>query len=133
MEFTVMKMCQLFKVSASGYYAWSRNPVDPRERYRKEFRVDIKKLYADSKGRYGSPRITEDVRALGKKVSRPLVARMMRMNDIKSIVRKRYRVQTTDSNLSYSVCENHLNRDFSATGLGQKWASDLTYIPTREG
>jgi putative transposase len=33
----------------------------------------------------------------------------------------------------YAVSENHLNREFSAQTIGQKWVSDLTYIRTGEG
>lgn len=57
----------------------------------------------------------------------------MKKANIKSIIRKKYRVQTTDSNHKYAVAENHLNRDFSAQTTGQKWVSDLTYIRTGEG
>ena len=61
----------------------------------------------------------------------------MRKIGLRSIVRKKYRIQTTDSNHIYQVSENHLNRDFSANGLGEKWVSDLTaaaaaYIKTGE-
>lgn len=52
---------------------------------------------------------------------------------MKSIVRRKYRVQTTDSNHLFTVAENHLNRDFTAEKLAQKWVSDLTYIKTGEG
>ena len=57
----------------------------------------------------------------------------MKKANIKSIIRKKYRVQTTDSDHAYAIAENHLNRDFSAQSTGQKWVSDLTYIKTGEG
>jgi transposase InsO family protein len=63
----------------------------------------------------------------------------MKKADIKSIIRKKYRVQTTDSNHAYAIAENHLNRDFSAQSTGQKRVygsdliRDLTYIKTGEG
>ena len=57
----------------------------------------------------------------------------MKKANIKSIIRKKYRVQTTDSNHAYAIADNHLNRDFSASDTGQKWVSDLTYIKTGEG
>ncbi len=57
----------------------------------------------------------------------------MKKANIKSIIRKKYRVQTTDSKHTYVVAPNHLNRDFSAQTIGQKWVSDLTYIRTGEG
>ncbi len=49
----------------------------------------------------------------------------MKKASIKSIIRKKYRMQTTDSNHEYAIAENHLNRDFSAQVTGQKWVSDL--------
>ncbi|HWV74984.1 MAG TPA: DDE-type integrase/transposase/recombinase [Pseudosphingobacterium sp.] len=49
---------------------------------------------------------------------------------IKSIVRKKHRITTTDSGHAFTVNENILARDFNATGTGQKWVSDITYIPT---
>jgi transposase InsO family protein len=66
----------------------------------------------------------------------------MKKANIKSIIRKKYRVQTTDSKHEYSVAQNHLNRDFSAQTTGQKWVSDepatepasgYTYLRTGEG
>jgi transposase InsO family protein len=69
----------------------------------------------------------------GIRASRPRVARLMRKAQIRSIVRKKYRVQTTDSRHLYPIAENLLQRDFSAVRLGEKWVSDLTYIKTNEG
>jgi transposase InsO family protein len=57
----------------------------------------------------------------------------MKKANIKSIIRKKYRVQTTDSKYEYAIAENYLNRDFSAQRIGQKGVSDLTYIRTGEG
>lgn len=85
-----------------------------------------------SKGRYGSPRITKELNADGIRVSRPRIARLMGRNGIKSIMKRKYRV-TTNSNHLYPVNENLLLRDFSTTGTGEKWVSDITYIRTGEG
>ena len=57
----------------------------------------------------------------------------MRKESIRSIIYKKYRVQTTDSAHDYPVAENLLNREFTAEKPGQKWVSDITYIPTGEG
>ncbi|MBO0951300.1 IS3 family transposase [Fibrella sp. HMF5405] len=70
---------------------------------------------------------------LGIKASRNRVARLMRKAAIRSIMYKQYRVQTTDSSHDYPVAKNLLNRDLTATKPGQKWVSDITYIPTGEG
>ena len=40
---------------------------------------------------------------------------------------------TTDSNHSLNIAPNLLNRDFRADEPNQKWASDISYVWTREG
>lgn len=109
------------------------NPIGSRTIKEEKLLADIHKVYNNSKQHYGSPRITSELNELGIRVSRPRVARLMKKANIKSIIRKKYRVQTTDSNHLYAVDENHLNRDFSAQAVWQKWVSDLTYISTGEG
>ncbi len=57
----------------------------------------------------------------------------MKRIGLKSIVRRKYRVQTTDSKHVFTVSENYLQQDFTAERIAQKWVSDLTYIKTGEG
>ncbi|MET3114958.1 transposase InsO family protein [Pedobacter sp. CG_S7] len=49
-----------------------------------------------------------------------------------SEIRKKFKVRT-DSNHTYEVAKNLLQRDFSADNLSQKWVSDITYINTDSG
>ena len=51
---------------------------------------------------------------------------------MKSVARKKYRVQATDSGHAYTVAENHLNRDSHAARPAEKRVSDLTCISTGE-
>lgn len=45
---------------------------------------------------------------------------------------KKFRL-TTDSRQSHAPAPNLLARDFSTSRPNEKWVSDVTYIPTREG
>lgn len=90
-------------------------------------------IYQQSRRRYGSPKITLELKDIGWKVSRPRVARIMRSEGIRSIVNKKFKVVTTDSNHGFPVAENVLGRNFRADGPGRKWVSDITYIPTHQG
>ena len=56
----------------------------------------------------------------------------MKRLKLRSKTRKKFKV-TTDSNYSYQIAPNILNRAFTATGISQKWVSDLTYIRTKAG
>jgi transposase InsO family protein len=131
--FAVERMCKVFKVSRSGYYSWlSRKPSARQINNQKALKL-ILETYKKSKGRYGSPKITQELRKRGIQISRPRVARIMKVAKIRSIVHKRFRVQTTDSKHEYPVAENLLNRNFKPTTIGRAWVSDITYIKTLEG
>ncbi|MEK6482594.1 IS3 family transposase [Catalinimonas sp. 4WD22] len=131
--FVVEKMCKVFKVSRSGYYHWLNRKISTRQINNQEALKLIKEIHQKSKGRYGSPKITHELKKRGVRISRPRVARIMRASNIKSITHKKYRVQTTDSNHNYPVAENLLNRNFELENIGKAWVSDITYIKTLEG
>lgn len=124
-------MCKVFLVSNSGFYYWLRHPHGKRLAEQDAVLAEIREAHQDSRGRYGSPRITVELIKKGIQISRPRVARLMRKWNIRSIMRKKW-VKTTDSEHQYSVAENILNRDFYAANIGEKWVSDLTYIRTME-
>ena len=132
-KFSIEKMCKAFKVSRSGYYDWLNRKPSKRAIEKQKIESAIKIIYQESKGRYGSPKITKELERRGMIVSRPRVARMMKSEGLKSIIQKKYRVSTTDSKHNYPVAENHLNRNFKALDPGQKWVSDITYIRTDQG
>ena len=125
-------MSLFFGINSSSYYKWAKDPVGFWQRQNLELLVKLKSVYAMSKGRYGSPRISIELRADGVNASRPRIARLMKINGIKSIMKRKYRL-TTNSNHLYPVNANLLSRDFSTTGTGEKWVSDITYIRTGEG
>ncbi len=126
-------MCCVFKVSRSGYYDWLHRRPSDREMERRVIVQQIRAVYQASRGRYGSPKVTDELLDSGWKVSRPRVARIMRSEGLRSIICKKFRGTTTDSNHRLPVAENLLQRDFRANRPAHKWVSDITYIPTDQG
>lgn len=126
-------MCNVLNVSRSGYYYWLAQRPTKRVAENQAITRLISNLFTASKGRYGSPKITQDLNAQGLRVSRPRVARLMKQANLKSVIQKKYVVTTTDSKHNYPVAENHLKRQFNPIKPGQAWVSDLTYIRTGEG
>ena len=125
-------MCKVLRVSRSSYYSWlTRNPSKHSIENQK-LSDRIKEIYQQSKKTYGSPRVTIKLQEEGLHVSRRRVARLMKRQNLKSIIRKKW-VITTDSRHNYPVVENKLNRDFNVTRSGQVWVSDITYIKTFQG
>jgi len=131
-EFRVKKMCQVFKVSRSGYYAWLKRPKSNRAIENEKLLKEIKRVYKESRKLYGSIRITKKLNNEGIKCSRNRVYRLMKKNNISSIMKRKFRA-TTNSKHNYPVVPNLLNQNFSAEKPNQVWVSDITYIYTNEG
>jgi putative transposase len=120
------------KVSECGYYAWLKRVPSARAHKNEYLKTEIKRVHEDSKRRYGSPRITKELKQDGIMVSQPTVVKLMKEQGIKSIIKKKFKV-TTDSSHKYPVVENVLDRNFYMEELNHAWVSDLTYIWTAEG
>jgi transposase InsO family protein len=129
----VRVMCDALSVSPSGFYAWRSRSESPRKIANRELLVDIRRVHAQHRERYGAPRIHAELRAEGHAISRKRVARLMRRHGIRAPAPRRYRVCTTDSRHSLPVAENLLDQNFVADRPDQVWLADITYIPTGEG
>ena len=125
-------MCAALEVSASGYYAWAARPDSATQEWRQELVGAIEEIHAEVKQRYGSPRMTAELKARGYECSENTVAELMHQHGIRAKAPKRF-VRTTDSNHRLPVAENVLARDFDPAGPNERWCADITYIPTREG
>jgi putative transposase len=129
----VKVMCQVLDVTRAGYYAWRRRPLSPRRRRRAEVVEQIRTVFDQSRGTYGSPRVAVELKDLGTSVCENTVAKYMRESRL-SVQRKRAFVpRTTDSDHAHPIARNLLDRDFAATAPDRKWACDLTYVFTDEG
>jgi putative transposase len=125
-------MCQVLKVSTSGYYKWLHKTPSKRLLRNEMLAKEIKAIFLKNKGRYGSPRITKELNMNGIKASKVLVAKLMKQQHLRSIVKKKYKV-TTDSSHKYPLVENVLNRNFAVEKSNKVWVSDITYIRTAQG
>lgn len=120
------------KVSSSGYYKWTHKAPSARAKHNDFLVQEIRRIHKVSKQTYGSPRIKAELNKEGIKASQPLIAKLMRKEHIRSIIKRKYRV-TTDSSHKYPVVSNKLMRDFKVSRSNEVWVSDLTYIFTNEG
>ena len=121
MKFTIEKMCRVFMISKSGYYAWLKSGPSKRWQENEELLIWIKSIYEVSRKAYGSPRVAQELLAGGKKVSQQRVARIMRAAGIRARKPRKF-VATTDSRHNYPVAPNLLNRNFTATQAQQERA-----------
>jgi transposase InsO family protein len=128
----VSLMCQVLKVSRSGYYEWRDRPPSERQRSNEALDREIKTVFDDHRQRYGSPRITDELADRGITCSKNRVARRMQAQGLRAVQAKKFKV-TTDSNHDRPVAEDLIEQDFSALKPNEKWVSDITYVWTDEG
>ena len=130
--FPVRVLCRTLQVSRAGFYAWQARPAAPRARADHRLGLEIAAIHAESRQRYGSPRIHAELAARGCRTSRKRVARLMRVRGLAARRRRRFRV-TTHSRHPFPIAPNVLARQFERAAPDQAWVTDITYIPTGEG
>jgi len=132
---TVTAACDTLDVSRSGYYARLKRPESERERANAALLPRIRAIHDKSDATYGSPRVTEELRAEGFAVNEKRVARLMKENEIASDAVKKFKITTTDSNHDLPIAERIFQTEHAAAVMApnQVWTGDITYVATEEG
>jgi putative transposase len=128
-------MARVLGVSTSGYYAWRKRKLSPRDELDEQLIPLIKELHTASFGSYGIRRIVRGLLQQGIVVNRKKIRRLMRFLGLKGKgepKREKY-ISTTDSNHDNPVADNILNRMFTATEPNRCWVTDITYLWTLDG
>jgi putative transposase len=127
----VKLLCEVMQVNRSGYYRYLKELPHKKSAEDRLF-VEVKVLHNQSKGSYGSRRISQGLRMKGYDVGRYRARRLMREAGVECKQRRRYRA-TTQSNHSLPVAANTLNREFSVVVPNRVWVTDITCLWTQEG
>ena len=126
------RLCDLFKVSRAGFYAWKSRPTSLRSQEDRLLLAHIRSEFESSHRSYGRPRMVEELREAGFLVGHHRVGRLMRENGIQAIrTRKARRYYSHTPSLGFAP--NLLKQDFTAIAANQKWSVDISYIETRRG
>ena len=128
---SVRMMCRAMGVSRSGYYDWRERPESARAQRHRGLTQKIRYFHQASRRTYGAPRIRRDLQESGERVGENTVALLMQRADIVPKTVRRFRV-TTDSRKTVAA-PNLLEQEFTAKRPNERWVSDITLIPTREG
>ena len=126
-------MCKTLKVSASGFYSWLQRPVCPRQQTNVVLTKHIRAAFVASDETYGMPRIRAELQDAGIVASRKRIARLMRIERMRGVSRRRNFCVTTERNVRHRPAPDLVNRLFVATDINQLWVADMTYIPTWTG
>jgi putative transposase len=129
-EFGIKECCQALGVSRSGYNQWLKSEPSPREKEDAELLEQIVKVFEANKQRYGSPRVTQQLRQEQTICGEKRVARLMRENGLAARRKKAFRPRTT---LPGQRVAPNLIQDLEPSAPDQVWVSDITYVGTLEG
>ena len=124
--------CRALEVSESWFYKWHQRPPTARQLRRAELDTAVAKVFQASEGRYGSPRVHNELVEAGWTVSEKTVAASMAAQGLVARPKRRYRCLTRPDKAAEPV-PDLVRRDFSAGTINEKWCGDLTEIPTDEG
>lgn len=128
--YPVKRLCQVLRISRSGFYEARNKPPKPPEDC--SVVVRLKAAFSANERCYGSRRLMNVLRNDGVSIGRFKVRKLMREHGLKPAWKRKF-VHTTDSNHNLAVAENLLNRQFNPAGINQSWVADITYIRTRSG
>jgi transposase InsO family protein len=124
--------CRALGVSPAWFYKWRDGDASPRRARRAQLTAEIRRLFAAHRGRYGSPRITADLREAGWRVSENTVAKIMAEQRLVAR-RKRGRRGGTRPGRGRWRAPDLVGRRFAAGQVNRKWYGDGTEIATAEG
>jgi putative transposase len=125
-------LCRCLGVARSGFYAWQQRPPSPRSAEDVRLLHQLRLIHAIHRRTYGRPRLHRALRAEGIRISEKRVRRLMHLAGLTAIGRRGFRV-TTNSAHPWPVAANQLRRQFAVAAPHQRWAADITALPTRAG
>jgi putative transposase len=134
-RFPVIAACDAAGVSTSAYYAWAArrdHGPSPTESDEADLLAEIRAIHTESKGTYGSPRVTAELGRRGWTVNHKRVERLMADHGIVGH-RPRRRRNLTKADVAAPPAPDLLGRLFDPDWPDVAWCGDLTYIPTDEG
>lgn len=132
-DYPVRELCAMLEVRRSGYYAWLKGQETARELANRRRVQEIHRVYAQKKGRHGSPRVTQQLRREGHPCNHKRVERLMRQQGLRGRSRRQRRGCTTDSAHGQPVAPNLLLERAAPSRPNEVWVADITYLPTAEG
>ena len=124
--------CRALGISRAWFYKHQGGRLSARARRKDRLKAEVARCFALREGKYGSPRITADLREAGWRVSENTVAALMRELGL-AARRKKKRKNTTRPARNRWRAPDLVKRDFPATQINRKWYGDGTEIPTGEG
>ena len=127
-------MCCVLEVSTSGFYEFQSRPPSARAKEDALLADLIRESFERSDETYGTPRIKDDLAALGYQVSRERIGRLMKeMGLVAKASRLRRKTSLSRRAPDRGPFENKVQMQFSVEHPNQLWLADMSELKTRDG
>ena len=136
-QYGVEPICRVLPIAPSTYYELKARERDPERRPQRAkrdelLRPEVCRVHAENLGVYGVRKVWKQMRREGQPVARCTVARLMRVEGLRGVVRGR-RFKTTILDEHADRPRDLVERRFVAERPNQLWVADLTYVATWAG
>ena len=131
-QFSVRRMCNMFSVHPSGFYAWLKQPFCKRALEDQRQTGLLKRAWEESGKVYGYRKLHDDLQDQGETCCPNRVARLAKIAGIRAQIGYKRRSGIYGGKPSI-VVDNTLDRQFDVIAPDTAWVTDITYIKTTEG
>lgn len=136
-DYGVEPICRVLQTAPSWYYEQKARAVHPervpaRAQRDARLRPVIDRVWRANRRAYGAKKVWKALHREGERVARCTVARLMKADGLRGVVRGR-RVRTTIPDTHAERPRDLVQRNFTAMRPNQLWVSDFTYVSTWRG
>ena len=126
------RLCRLYGVSKSGYYAWCSRSQSEHERHDGVLKQAIGEVHQGFRRTYGARRVHRVLRERGLRCSVRRVNRLMREMGVDARTTRLYPWRP-GLHQFYESVGNQLAKADPAEQVGQQWGGDLTHLKYKGG
>jgi putative transposase len=132
LDYPILLISRILKVSASGFYAWLDRPLSERAKEEIRLELEIRAAHRWTRQTYGAERLQQELAKHGVRIGICRLKRIRRKLGLHCKQKRKFKA-TTDSRHKLPVAENMLKQQFKVHQPDRVWVSDITYVPTDEG
>jgi len=131
-EFSVQRMCEVLRVSRSGYYEWRSRPKTRRATQNETLLTHIRRVHEQLRQAYGAKKTWLELRDQGIACGKHRVARLRKIAGIEARRKRRFRL-TVENHATAPAAPNLVQQRFKVVAPNRIWVGDMTFIRTRAG